>query len=136
VAWRKRNFFKEILTHGNCGLQKDVTASRRKITRCTGHGHMARNKDDVTPRSEKGRTFGKRPWKDPECNTTIRDRGLRQQLKGRNEVKDLGSGQPRYVKKPNLKEVQVTSTGNSDMNFTKTARLEIAKRIVGSSVGL
>jgi hypothetical protein len=76
VAWHKRCIFRKILTHGNCGLQKDVTASRRKITRCTGHGHMARNDDDVTPQNPKGGMFGKRLWKGPECNTGIRDRGL------------------------------------------------------------
>jgi hypothetical protein len=114
VAWRKKNIFREILTDRNCGLQKEVTASRRKITRCAGHRHMARNKR-----------------KGPECNTGIRDRGLRQQLQGRNLVEDLCGEQPQYLKK-----VQVKSTANFDMNFTKTGRLEIAKRIVGSSVGL
>jgi hypothetical protein len=97
---------------------------------------MAQNKDDVTPRSPKGRTFGKRLWKGPGCKTGMRDQGLRQHLQGRYEVKDLGSGQPRYLKKPDLKKVQVKSTGNFDMNLTKIARLEIAKRIVGSSDSL
>jgi hypothetical protein len=87
-------------------------------------------------RSPKGGTFRKRLWKGPECNTGIRNRGLRQQQQGRNEVKDLGGGLPRHVKKPDLKKVQVKSTGNFDMNLTKIARLEIAKRIVGSSDSL
>jgi hypothetical protein len=69
-----------------------------------------RTRDKVMLRSPKGGTFGKRLWKGPECNTGIRDRGLRQQQQGRNEVKDLGSGLPRYVKKPDLKKVQVKST--------------------------
>jgi hypothetical protein len=51
-------------------------------------------------------------------------------------VQGLGGGQPRYVKKQDLKKVQVKSRGNFDMNFTKTARLEIAKRIVGFSDSL
>jgi hypothetical protein len=51
-------------------------------------------------------TFGKRLWKGLECNTGIRDRGLRQHLQGRYEVKDLGGGLPRYLKKPDLKKVQ------------------------------
>jgi hypothetical protein len=114
VAWRKKNIFREILTDRNCGLQKEVTASRRNITHCAGHRHMARNKR-----------------KGPECNTGIRDRRLRQQLQGRNLVEDLGGGQLRY-----LKNVEVESMANFYMNFTKTARLEIAKRIIGSSVGL
>jgi hypothetical protein len=93
-------------------------------------------KDKVMLRSPKGGTFGKRLWKGPECNTGIRDRGLRQNLQGRYKVKDLGSRQPRYVKNPDLKKVQVKSTGNFDMNLTKAARMEIAKRIVGSSDNL
>jgi hypothetical protein len=97
---------------------------------------MERNKDNVTPRIPKGGTFRKRLWKSPECNTGIRNRGLRQKLQGRNGVEDLGSGQSRYLKKPNLTKVQVESMGNSDMNFTKTTRLEIAKRMVRSTAGL
>jgi hypothetical protein len=68
-----------------------------------------------------------RLWKDSKCNTGIRDRSLRQQLQGRNGVKDLGSGRPRYLKKQYPKKVQVESTGNSDMNFMKPTRLEITK---------
>jgi hypothetical protein len=67
---------------------------------------MTRNKDDVTPTSPKEGTFGKRLWRGPGCNNGIRDRGRRKQLQCRNEVKGLGGGQPRYVKKPDLKKVQ------------------------------
>jgi hypothetical protein len=52
------------------------------------------------------------------------------------EEEDLGGGQPRYLKKPNLKKVQVESVANFDINFMNTTRLEIAKRMVRSTVGL
>jgi hypothetical protein len=49
---------------------------------------MEQNKDDVTPRSRKGGTFGKRLWKGPECNTGIRDRGLKERLRDSKQMKD------------------------------------------------
>jgi hypothetical protein len=58
VAWRRRNIFREILTHGNCGLQKKVTVSRRRITRCTGHRHMERN-EDARKEGRSGRDCGR-----------------------------------------------------------------------------
>jgi hypothetical protein len=61
---------------------------------------------------------------------------LRTHHEGNRGTKDLGGGQPRYVKKPDLKKVQVKSTGSFDMKFTKIARLEIVKRLIGSSVSL
>jgi hypothetical protein len=97
VAWRKRFIFRKSLTQRNCGQRKEVTAAGIKLTHCAGHRHIARNKDDVTPRSPKGRTFGKRLWKGPGCKIGIRDRGLRQHLQGRYELKDLGGGLQRYL---------------------------------------
>jgi hypothetical protein len=47
VAWRKINVFRKILTHGYCGLQKEVTAAGIRITRCSGHRHKGRNKEIV-----------------------------------------------------------------------------------------
>jgi hypothetical protein len=35
--------------------------------------------------------FGKRRWKGPECNNGIRDRGLRQQLRGSKWIKNPGT---------------------------------------------
>jgi hypothetical protein len=46
VAWRKINVFRKILTHGYCGLRKEVTAARVKITRCAGHRSKRQNKTD------------------------------------------------------------------------------------------
>ncbi|PNF28333.1 hypothetical protein B7P43_G01893 [Cryptotermes secundus] len=61
-------------------------------------------------RCPKGGMFGKRLWKGSEYNAGIKDRGLRQQLQGRNGVEDLGGGQPRYLKKQDLKKVSQTIT--------------------------
>jgi hypothetical protein len=46
VAWRKINVFRKILTHGYCGLRKDVTAAGMKFPLCAGHRHKGQNKDD------------------------------------------------------------------------------------------
>jgi hypothetical protein len=99
-----------------------------RITLCAGHGRKRQNKDDTERETRKG-TFEKKSWKGSACNTDIRSQGLRQQLQGRNAVKDLGSGRPQYLRKRDLKMLQLESTGNLDTTFRKTMRLGIAKRI-------
>jgi hypothetical protein len=47
VAWRRINVFRKILTHGFCGLRKEVTAAGIRITRCSGHRRKGRNKGIV-----------------------------------------------------------------------------------------
>jgi hypothetical protein len=54
---------------------------------------------------------------------------------GRNGVKGLGGGRPRYLRKQDLQKLQLESTGNLNATFGKTTRREIAKRIVRSTVG-
>jgi hypothetical protein len=49
------------------------------VSRRKGHGHERQNKDDVVQETWKGQTFGRCQLK-PECNSDIRDGGLRQQL--------------------------------------------------------
>jgi hypothetical protein len=135
VAWRKLNLFRKILTHGHCGLRREVTATGMKITRCAVHRRKGQNKDDAERETRKG-TFEKKSWKGSACNIDIRNRGLRQQLQGRNAVKDLGGGRPRYLSKRDLKMLQLESTGNLDTTFRKTTRLGIAKRVAGSPIAL
>jgi hypothetical protein len=135
VSWRRINVFRKILTHGYCGLRKEVTAAGAKITRCAGHRRKGQNKDDVEQGTRKG-TFEKKLWKGLDCNTDIRNRVLREQLQSRNAVKDLGGRRLRYLRKRDLKMLQLESTGNLDTNFRKTTRLENAKRIAGYSGGL
>jgi hypothetical protein len=135
VAWRKMNILRKFWTQRNCGLRKEVTAAGMRITRCAGHRRKGQNKDDVERETRKG-TFEKKLWKGSDCNNDIRNRGLRQQLQGKNAVKDLGGGRPRYLRKRELKMLQLESTGNLDTTFRKTTRLGIAKRIAGSVVAL
>jgi hypothetical protein len=122
VARRWRIAFKKDIPLGTFGCQrKEVTATGIKITRCVGHRRIGRIKNKVAPEIDKKQTFGKRLWKGPERSTGIRDQGLRPQLQRRNEVKDLGCGQPRYVKEADMR---------------KTAGLQIAKRVAGFSACL
>jgi hypothetical protein len=83
--------------------------------------------DDVIPRSLKGRTFRKRLWKGREYNTGIRDLGLRQQTTRKKWSEGPRRQTAAISEKTDLKNIQVESTGNFDMNITKTTRLEIAK---------
>jgi hypothetical protein len=136
VAWHRRNILRKSRTPRNCGLRKEVTAARMMITCCAGHRRKGQNKDDVEQETQKRQTEENGRWRGPECNSDIRDRGLRQQPQGRNAVKDLGGGRPRYLRKRDLKMLQLESTGNLDTTFMKTTKLRIAKRIAGSPIGL
>jgi hypothetical protein len=71
VAWRKRNVFRKPWTCGYCGLQKEVTTSRKMVTRCERHRRK------VAQRSPTGRAFESRCRRGPECSNGIRDRGRR-----------------------------------------------------------
>jgi hypothetical protein len=61
---------------------------------------------------------------------------LRSHHKGRNIVKYLDRGRPRYLRKGDLKNLRLESTGKLETAFSKTTRLEIEKRIVGSTVAM
>jgi hypothetical protein len=61
---------------------------------------------------------------------------MRTRHEGRKRVKDLSGGRPRYLRKRDLKKLRLESTGKLDTIFSKTTRLEIAKRIVRSAVGM
>jgi hypothetical protein len=71
VAWRKRNVFRKSWTCGYCGLRKEVTASRKMVTRCERHRRK------VAQRSPTGGAFESRCRRGPECSIGIRDRGRR-----------------------------------------------------------
>jgi hypothetical protein len=77
VAWRRRNVFRKSWTCGYCGLRKEVTASRKKVTRCARHRHEVQNEEKVAQRSPTGGAFDSRCRRSPECNNGIRDRGRR-----------------------------------------------------------
>jgi hypothetical protein len=50
----------------------------------------------------KGQKDEKRLWKFPECNSGIRDRGLRLQLRASKRIKDLDGRQPLYLRKERI----------------------------------
>jgi hypothetical protein len=67
------------------------------------------------------------------------ERGIQKEWtrrEGRNIVKYLDGGRPRYLRKRDLKQLRLESTGNLDTTFSKTTRLEIVKRIARSTVGV
>jgi hypothetical protein len=94
VAWRKENFV------------------RRHST-----------KNNVEQETRKGRTEENRRRKGPECNNGIRDRGLRQQLRGSKRLKDP------YIRRNLRLKIERTTDGID----RKTIGLEIVKRSVGIS---
>jgi hypothetical protein len=116
VAWRKK-IFRKSWTQRNCGLQKEVTASMRKITRCAGHRHMARNKR-----------------KGPECNTGIRDRGLNQRLRVSNQLKDPTKNAIGVCRSE--QQSHRGRRGTRKMIFYEIVGRKLAKQTAGSSVGL
>jgi hypothetical protein len=65
-----------------------------KVARRRGHERKRYDQDSVAKETQKGRTFGKRRWKGQECKNGIRDRGLKQQLRGSKQIKDLGGRRP------------------------------------------
>jgi hypothetical protein len=61
----------------NCGPRKEVTASRKKGTRCARHRRKVQNKEKVAQRIPTGGAFESRCRTSPECSNGIRDRGRR-----------------------------------------------------------
>jgi hypothetical protein len=57
VAWLKRNVFRKSWTRGNCGLRKEVTASRKKVAQ----------------RSPTRGAFESRCRRGPQCGTGRKD---------------------------------------------------------------
>jgi hypothetical protein len=100
VAWQKRKLVRKIWTQGNCGSWKELAVARREMThhaevaRRRGHNHKRYDQDNVAPRTLKGRKSGMRRWKGPECNSGMRNRGLKQKLQGSKWIKDLGGRLP------------------------------------------
>jgi hypothetical protein len=86
VAWRKINVFRKILTHGFCGLRKEVTAAGMRITRCSGHRRKGRNKEIVIERNRIRRREPKN-----EQNKGIRSRHVEELLHLRNRRKTAKS---------------------------------------------
>jgi hypothetical protein len=85
VARRRRNFCTQERNTIKCGLLKQLVAARKGTTRSAAvarrRGEFVK-KDRTRNQAERGtperRKDEERLWKGPECNSGIRDRGLRQ----------------------------------------------------------
>jgi hypothetical protein len=127
VAWRKRNVVRRIVIQENYGPRSTLTAAGIMTTRCAKvargreHGLQRQGKDDIAPITHKQRKEeGKGLWKGPECNSGIRDRGLREQLQGTMGIRDLCGRGPLYLR----------NKGTTSGINKRAIVLEIAKRVV------
>ncbi|PNF35279.1 hypothetical protein B7P43_G04804 [Cryptotermes secundus] len=77
----------KLWTAEGIGPQSAGGYSTVKVAPRRGHDRKRYGQDSVIQETRKGRTFGKRRWKGPECNSVI---SLRQQLRGSKRIKDLG----------------------------------------------
>jgi hypothetical protein len=65
VAWRKGNVFRKIRTQGNCRPRNELAPAGirmthiAKVARRKEHGLQRQGKDDVAPRTPKGRKFSR-----------------------------------------------------------------------------
>jgi hypothetical protein len=92
VAWRKRKLVRKIRIQANRESRKELAVARREMTHRAEvawwreHDRKRYNQDNVAARSPRERTSGMRRWKGPECNNGMRDRGLKQQLRGNERI--------------------------------------------------
>jgi hypothetical protein len=108
----------------SCESQKRLTIAGRKMTHCARVAWCMENiRKDRTRHRVKGGTLKQQkdweiPWKGPECNSGIRDRGLRQQLQGSMRIKNQGTRWQLCLKIERI----------SDRIDRKAFRLEFVKR--------
>jgi hypothetical protein len=113
VAWIKRNVFRKSWTCGFYGLRKEVTASRKEVTR------YERHRQKVAQRSPTGGAFEHRCRRGPQCGMGRKDPTLID-IRGwsSGQLSPLGRGGPTY-------------------KILKMAlELEFVKRAPGISIGL
>jgi hypothetical protein len=115
-----------------------------KVTRGREHGLQRQGKDDISPRTWKGRTEENRRWKGLECNNVKRDRSLRQQLRGSKRTEDLGDRRPLHLRKERTttngigwwssgQRSHLGSGGTRKKTLYEIFRRKIAKQAVGTS---
>jgi hypothetical protein len=112
---------------GELGPRKTVDCERSSPPtriRMTHHAKVARRKGNIV-RSRW--TRAKAEWWIQKVWT---------HHESRKSVKDLGGGWPRYLRKRDLKKLLLESMGNFDTTLSKTTRLEIARWIARSTVGM
>jgi hypothetical protein len=132
VAWRRRIIFRKSSTQRNCGPRKDVTTAGIKFTHCAGHRHMEKKEDNAEQETQK-RTEN-RCWMYHECNTGIRDRGLKQRLRVSNQLKDLTMNAIEGCRLG--QQSHLGRRGTLKMIFYEITGRKFTKQIAGSSVGL
>jgi hypothetical protein len=127
VEWRKINVCRKILTHGYCGLRKEVTATGMKITRCAGHGRKGRNQEIVIGRN---RIRRREPKNERSKSSRSRDvKELLQPRKERKTAKIIGGRSRRQ-------QLRLETTRNSNEVLGKSIGLGFGKRAAGSLVAL
>jgi hypothetical protein len=100
VAWRKWKLIRRNGTQENCGLQKEFSPARirmthsMKMTPWKEHGLQRQVKDNSAPRTPTGPMSRMRCWIGPKCNNGIRYRDIKQKLQGSKQIKDLGGKLP------------------------------------------
>jgi hypothetical protein len=119
LAWRKRKLLRWIGTQENCGPRKEFSPTGIRMTH---RAKVARRKGNIV----------RKKWTKAKAERGIQKVRTGQEVRKR--AKDLVSGRPRYLKKRDLKKIGLESTENLDTTFRKTTRLEIAKRIVRSTI--
>jgi hypothetical protein len=151
VAWRKRNVFRKIVTQGNFGPGSKLTAAIIKVTRYAKMAWLKEKfvrKDCTTDKADqetpKRLNDGKRLRKGLVCNNGIRDRGLREQPRGRMRISDQCGGQSPYLmkEKTTTNSIRGYSSGQrshlgSEGTLNKILyaifRGKVAKQLVGTS---
>jgi hypothetical protein len=121
MAWRKRKFVSKFRIQENCEPWKELAVARREMNH---RPKVARRKENIV----------RNKWTRAKADRGIQK--MRTRHEGRKSVNDLGGGRPRYLRKRDLKKRELESTGYLDTTFSKTTRLEIAKQIARSTVGM
>jgi hypothetical protein len=92
VAWRKINLIRKIRIQASRESRMELAVARRKMIRRAKvaqrrvHDRKRYDQENVAPRTPKGQTSGMRLRKGPECKNGMRDRGLKQQLRGNERI--------------------------------------------------
>jgi hypothetical protein len=79
----------------------DRKTTRRATVACRSENVVRKDwiRNQAKPGTPKRRKDRERLWKGPQCNNGIRDRRLRQQLRGRMRINCLCGGEPLYLRK-------------------------------------
>jgi hypothetical protein len=135
VAWRERNLVRKIWIQDNCEPWKRWTITGRNTTSRATVAWRSENvvrKNWIRNQAKRGtpkrRKDGERLWKCLEYSNGIRSRGVEEHIhlrKGRKTAKNIGGRRGH--------QQQLKSMGNGNKVYSKTIRLDIAKRTFRST---